>query len=101
MSIRAYRIKKIEYDTDATFNLGYNEFIWNNLVPTDDLNMDGVGIIEMAEENIRGVITDFDDLWAKYDNPAQDDDTTKEQYLKMLNEMADSCEDGYVQYYCF
>ena len=88
MSIRAYKIQKVEYQTSPTFNVSHlpdgAEF-WANIF--DQLNEDCCGYISIGKQDI------LDALDVVVDSEAR-------EVLTAI--MADFCEeDDYIEYYCF
>lgn len=87
MSVRAYKIIKIETEKEPTFNCLHDDFIFN-LASNNDQYNDG-GILTYDKEYIQEILLDKD-------SGATEDDK------KILKQIIEDCgEDGYVDYFCF
>ncbi len=87
MSVRAYRIKKIKYETSETFNLWHDEELMQLLsYRMDTLNEDGCGYIEFSKEELQEALEEV----------KQED--TKSILKKMIG---DAKKTGWVRYCCF
>lgn len=98
MSTRAYKITKIEHNTDPTFNLSHDEIIRELFPSVQQQYDDNKDIITIGYQEIITAIQDF--IKHDYTTPLSDDD--KQYYEKLLSTMKDDAEaDTYVEYYCF
>lgn len=88
MSVRAYKIKKIDHNNEPTFNLWHNEEIWDllDLANSSGLNDDGCGIITIMKSEAEEAV-------ANVKNP---------QSFAVLQKIIEDCGDkDYVEYYCY
>jgi hypothetical protein len=98
MSTRAYKITKIEYNTDASFNLSHDEIIHKLIPSVQEQFENNRDIITIGYQEIITAIQDF--IKYAYTTELTADD--KEYYTKLLAQMKDDAEaDTYVEYYCF
>ena len=95
MSVRAYKIKKLQFEKIESFNITHDDEIveWlernGNL---DPLDLDGCGIIEISKE-------DF--LKMKEDLKDSQNENTKEALKSIEDDFIKSSMPDYVMYYCF
>ena len=97
MSVRAYKITKLEWEKNETFNLWHNTTLMNIIghLIYDQLDKDGCGICEISEDEIKEAIQTLEDL--EYSEKEKKE--TKKILEKMLEQAKQN--DGYVMYYCF
>ena len=88
MSIRAYRINKIDHEQAPSFNLWHNTDFMEFIGDLPGLNDDNSGVTEVSLEQLE-----------EYIALHPDDDINKE--LKADIEWAIANKTDYVQYYCF
>ena len=86
MSVRAYKIKKIEYEDSPTFNLSHNENVIRGLNLYDQLNDNGGGVICIEKEEAESALK-------KIKGKANKD------IIKAI--LKDIGDDDYVEYSCF
>ena len=97
MSIRAYRVNKIDTEESDSFNLWHNEdrklrdFLFEES-HWEALNDDGCGLIEVEVEQIKKAIKKHKEL--------EIEDYTLEN-LKKDVKWAEKNGDDYIQYYCY
>ena len=97
MSVRAYKINKIDHEKGETFNLSHDTTIFNNLVDTEQLNSDCAGVIEISEADIKGLISEI-----KGEDTKVGKDEDKQDILNKLRLMKKQAKPtGYVDYYCY
>jgi hypothetical protein len=95
MSVRAYKITRLEYDRRESFNLWHDDEIveWlernGNLSTLDD---DSCGIIEISKE-------DF--LRMKADLGRSENENTQEALKRIEGDFLIGYNSDYVMYYCF
>ena len=103
MSVRAYRVIKIDCDAAATFNLWQDEKIRDWLVScgyTDSLNMDGCGIMDIHRSAIEEALNEIVDVGDEQERREEHFFTGAER--EILEQMLADCGgEDYVQYYCF
>lgn len=98
MSTRAYRITKIEHDTDASFNLSHDEILRELMPSVQQQYDDNKDIISIGYQEIITAIQDF----IKHDYTAELSTDDKEYYSALLAKMKDDAKtDSYVEYYCY
>lgn len=87
MSVRAYRITKLEYDENETFNLWYDEELMSILsYSMATLNEDGSGYMEFSKEELQEAL----------------EEATQERTKSILKKMIeDAKKTGWVRYCCF
>jgi len=87
MSVRVYRITKLEHEDQATFNLWQDEEMMSILSSSmETLNESGSGYIEFSKEELQEALKE-----AKQDS-------TKSILKKMIE---DAKKSGWVQYCCY
>lgn len=89
MSVRAYRIEKIEYAHPDSFNLWHDTEFMEFLEKNDylsQLNFDGCGILELPVEALQEAI---------------DTVNIPEETKVKLRQDIEASPDSYVLYYCF
>ena len=90
MSVRAYRVTKIEYDHPNSFNLWHDEELMEFLDKNDclsSLNSNSSGILEIPTEVLQEAID-------KVNMP-------EETKANLCKDIASCSQQGYVTYYCF
>jgi len=95
MSVRAYRVKKIDYNKDCSFNLWHNEKLMRFLEGKgiyNGLNQDGCGITSLETETIRKALMDRKEL--------ELEDYVIDALEKDLR-VAERKGDTWIDYYCF
>lgn len=103
MSVRAYPIKKIEYEGEI-FNLWHDEYFVDLLDRkglTDQLNIDGCGIISICKEDLNDIEQEIEnDIKGSPDLDPEDVKRAKEIIKEIKNLMAKRNEDC-IDFYCF
>ena len=85
MSVRAYKVNRIEHEGRETFNLWYDEEVMEWLGDLG-LNEDGFGLIEVRRKDIEGTL----------------EEGCEGRLREVLEKMLEDCgNEDYVQYYCF
>ena len=87
MSVRAYKIKKIEYEPTPTFNLWSDDLVvqtFENEIKWG-MNEEGGGIIYIDRKAVEDAIEDETDI----------------QALETLSHILNDCDEYGVEYYCF
>lgn len=87
MSIRAYKIKRIEIEENPTFNVWHDEELCHYLSLYEQLNIDNCGIVEISVGLLKEAIEECT-LSKKLENNIKKD-------------IKDLSDDDYIQYYCF
>lgn len=93
MSVRARRINRIEYESDNTFNLSFDEELMDFLERKgfyESLNQDNVGITEVTVETLQEALDEVVGL----DKDLRKSIETDIAWAKKKGE-------DYIQYYCF
>ena len=87
MSVRAYRITKLEYENSATFNLWHDEELMSFLsYSMETLNEDGCGYIEFTKEELQDALAE----------------AKQERTISILGKMIkDAQKTGWVRYCCY
>lgn len=88
MSVRAYKVKKVEYADSPTFNLWHcHEELATVLDINQQLNEDGCGYIEISKETIKEAIKETGDV----------------KLVEELQEILADFDNGeeFIQYNCF
>ncbi len=104
MSIRAYKIVKIETEEDFTFNLSRDGFILE--IPSREWYADEGDIyhIEYSRESVQEFSDNFEQNWRDW-HPVSDKDKTeekKEEYKEILKKiLEDFGTEDYVLYECY
>jgi len=103
MSVRAYKIKHIEYEEEPTFNLWHDGFIANNSVVDYSTTSGGeTAEAHIQQESIQNLLKDFEKEWKEYTG---EDKTPKDKkyYKEVLKKMLEDCKEngGYTDYICF
>lgn len=92
MSVRAYKLIKIDHDTAPTFNCWNDEKIMR-LFDTDDFTENG-GIITTTLKQIQ---SELDEAEAQKNKTNED-----KEYIKTLKQIIkDFGDEDFIQYYCF
>ena len=91
MSVRAYRVNKIEHEQDNTFNLWHDDKLMDFLDKEygfyEGLSNDGTGLVELPIEALQEAL-----------EKVEMDKELKEAIQKDI----ETCQDnGYVSYYCY
>jgi hypothetical protein len=90
MSVRAYRVTKIEHEESDTFNLWHDDKLMDFLGKYGiygNLNEDGFGLVDLPIEALKEAL-----------EKVEMDDELREAIQKDI----EACpEEGYVTYYCF
>lgn len=95
MSVRAYRVKKIDSAESDTFNLWHDEKLVAFLHILDEgrgLNSDCCGLVEIPVSDLKNAAEKADEL------------NLDEETVKRLNEdikIAEEMREDYLTYYCF
>lgn len=102
MSVRAYKITKIEYEKEPTFNLWHDTFITDNIGGQQYQDEYGnTAQIQIEKQQIQNLLDNFEEEWKEY----QDEDKTEENkryYKTTLKNMLKDCNEwDYVEYICF
>lgn len=101
MSVRAYKITKIEYEKEPTFNLWYDTFITDNIGQQYQDEYGDTALIQIEKQQIQNLLDNFEKEWKEY----QDEDKTEENkryYKTTLKNMLKDCNEwDYVKYICF
>jgi len=95
MSVRAYRVRRLEYAKSETFNLWHNEKLVDFLGVLDDgsgLNNDCCGMVEIPVEKLEEAVTKAKEL---------DLDEYRVGTLKRDIALAKRKKTDYLSYYCF
>lgn len=96
MSVRAYKINKIDFEQKETFNLWHCDSIREWLIGNgcyETMNDDGCGIMDVSRAHIQEVLKD---------KKEQESLGFDKEDIKILKQMLKDCgENDYVQYYCF
>ncbi len=91
MSVRAYRVKKIDYVTPNSFNLWHDDKLVDFLDSECDffagLTNEGTGLVEVPVEALQKAVEKL-----------ELDDELRKALMKDIEACRD---DGYVTYYCF
>ena len=88
MSVRAHRVKKIEYDR-CSFNLWHHQELSDFLGVYEQLNEDACGLVEVSVEKLKEAVETL----------SLDTDTKK--LLEDDIAFAEKNGNDYVMYYCF
>ena len=90
MSVRAYRVTKIEHEIDNTFNLWHDDKLMDFLDSEygfyESLSDNGVGFVKLPIEALQEAL-----------KKVEMDKELKEAIQKDI----EACRDGYVTYYCY
>lgn len=89
MSVRAYRVKKLEIDDKCSFNIWHDEGLCEFLDIYSKLNEDGCGIIEVDIKEIERALKEL-----------ELEDYRKKALERDLKEAKKNNED-YILYYCY
>lgn len=88
MSIRAYKVKNIEWESSPTFNINHDEAVMD-IVGMDSLDMDCCGLLDVSLEKLEACLV----------SSAVAEDTKQDIRKDILE--AKKKGDEYIQYYCF
>lgn len=91
MSVRAYRINRIDIEDDPTFNLWQEQEICDRLVVYEALGEEGCGVTEVSVDKLKELLAD-----KSFKMEAE----TREALQKDLD-WAIAGEHEYIQYDCF
>ena len=91
MSVRAYRVKKIDHERDNTFNLWHDdklmEFLDSEYGFYEGLTSNGTGLVELPIEALQEALGKVE--------------MDKELKEAIQNDIEACRDDGFVTYYCF
>lgn len=99
MSVRAYKIKKIDTVESPTFNLWQDQFIKDHLVDFEQLNSDCCGIIEIRADDAKILLKEI----KKGDHNQyfkENKDEDKKDTIEIIKQIIKDADDDYVDYYC-
>lgn len=103
MSVRAYKIKKIETENSPTFNLWHDDLI-TDAIPSisEGLNSDGCGIIYITLDEAKIAADSIQDMLNDEGLSKEQSDNFEEQ-LKNALELVEACmnEDESAEFYCY
>lgn len=93
MSVRAYKIKKIEWEENPSFNLWHDDKLMFLIEKTIDLQLDesGSGYIEIPVETLKEVVPKL--------KGTKEEDRIK--YLQRDIRQAEANGDSHIEYMCF
>lgn len=91
MSVRAYRVNKIEHEWESTFNLWHDdklvEFLERDYGLYEGMSNDGNGLVELPIEALEKAVKQLN---------------LDEELVKALKRDIEACrKSGYVTYYCY
>lgn len=104
MSVRAYKIMRIEKADEPTFNLWRDKFIMNSLPMHEYSDEYGtISSIYIERESIQSLLKNFDEEWKDYEENRIHEDVTpskRVEYKEILEQMLKECDEWGVEYSC-
>jgi len=109
MSIRAYKVKKIEYEISESFNLWHDRELMNILEESSNfytrLDDDCSGFTEILDNEFNEIKENLEEVIDGLESCKTCQKERKEKaehYKEVLKEMEEEIKkEGYIRYYCF